>query len=116
MAGALERMARMAAAQGMAGAGPGPAPENIEGIPPAEAGVPPMPEGMPPEEEGMMPGGDPEQALGAVEMALASLSPDAAAKGRMHIEALREILAGGEGEGEAPSDMEITPEGEEEIA
>src|SRR5688572_25350124 len=75
---------------------------------PAGAGGP-----MPPPEMGAPGGGgDAEAGLAMIEGGLASLPPDVAEEARMHVEALRGILAGGGG-AEAP--MPEMPPAEEPL-
>ena len=58
---------------------------------------------MPPPEMGGAPaGGDAEAGLAMIEGGLASLPPDVAEEARMHVEALRGILAGGGAEAPMP--------------
>lgn len=106
MAGGMDRMARALAAQGMAGSPMGPAPANIDDVSAADAGadLPPLP--------GEAQAGGPEAALGEIEAALAALSPDAASKGRAHIQALRELIGGEGSEAAPPPDMELPEEAE----
>jgi len=113
MAGLKDLLARaQAATGGMRGGGGMPPPPPGED--PAMAEEPPMPmdemtadEGaMPPMPEEMGPG-DLDSVLAGIEPAIADLSPEAQEEIRSHINAIRDIAAGGEEAAEPPM-----PEGE----
>lgn len=107
--GLKDLLARATAAGGGMRGGGAPPPMGPEGAP--EEMPPEMmaEEGAPPPDEGMGEPGDLDTALAGIESAIAELSPEAQEEIRSHINAIRDIAAGGEGEA-APEEMPPAPE------